>query len=262
MTAIHSLGFLMRLPHNNGSKPIKKPHLLNPSLNLKALRKEFARDRKIRIADFLVPEVADSITDRLQQVPFELVYVLNGKTQTKSREKMAALSVDEKKAINQAIMTAAGNGEGYLYGSCHLGVGRPKDLPAELAELFDYLKGESVMALVRQITGENSVNDVTGHYTRYIPGHFLTRHRDTFEDRNRKFAYVLGFTRNWHPDWGGLLQFYREDGTPREAWSPLFNSLTLFDVSHIHAVTYVSPFAKDPRYSLTGWFNSNQKLRG
>jgi Rps23 Pro-64 3,4-dihydroxylase Tpa1-like proline 4-hydroxylase len=67
---------------------------------------------------------------------------------------------------------------------------------------------------------------------------------------------VLGLSKAWHPDWGGLLQFYEEDGTPGDAWIPHFNCLNLFDIRHIHSVTYVTPFAGEPRLSLTGWFRS------
>jgi Rps23 Pro-64 3,4-dihydroxylase Tpa1-like proline 4-hydroxylase len=66
----------------------------------------------------------------------------------------------------------------------------------------------------------------------------------------------MSFTRNWHPDWGGLLQYYDDDGTPRDTWAPLFNSMTLFDVRHIHSVTFVTPFSTQPRLSLTGWFRA------
>jgi Rps23 Pro-64 3,4-dihydroxylase Tpa1-like proline 4-hydroxylase len=65
---------------------------------------------------------------------------------------------------------------------------------------------------------------------------------------------VFSATWGWHPDWGGLLQFYQEDGTPEDAWSPGFNTLSLFDTSYIHSVTYVTPFAQAPRLSLSGWF--------
>ncbi|PHS51455.1 hypothetical protein C7Y69_04575 [Alteromonas sp. KS69] len=60
----------------------------------------------------------------------------------------------------------------------------------------------------------------------------------------------------WHPDWGGLLQYFEPDGTTTESWSPEFNTLSLFDVKHIHSVTYVTPFAKQPRYALTGWIKA------
>ena len=123
-----------------------------------------------------------------------------------------------------------------------------------LHEVFDYIGGEEVLSMIRKITSSNDITGAEPQYTRYTPGHFLTRHRDVVPGKGRRIAFVLGMTKDWHPDWGGLLQFYEENGTPRDAWTPRFNVLSIFDVSHIHAVTYVAPFAMVPRLSLTGWF--------
>ena len=72
-------------------------------------------------------------------------------------------------------------------------------------------------------------------------------------------AYVLSLTERWHPDWGGLLQFFEDNGTPRDAWVPGWNVLSLFDVRHVHSVTYVAPFAGAPRLSITGWFRAGPR---
>jgi len=125
-----------------------------------------------------------------------------------------------------------------------------------LHELFDFLNSRQMLDFIMQVTGSVDLVSADAQYTRYIPGQYLTRHRDVVETQGRKFAYVLGFSRDWHPDWGGLLQFYQEDGTPRDAWTPEFNCLNLFATRHIHAVTYVTPFAGEARLSLTGWFRS------
>ena len=87
-------------------------------------------------------------------------------------------------------------------------------------------------------------------------GYKMNRARADTGDERRRLAYVISFTRNWHPDWGGLLQFFEDDGTPRDAWAPMFNSMALFDVRHVHSVTFVAPFHGQPRLSLTGWFRA------
>jgi len=35
--------------------------------------------------------------------------------------------------------------------------------------------------------------------------------------------------------------------------------LSLFDVRHVHSVTYVAPFAGAPRLSITGWFRAGPR---
>lgn len=233
--------------------------MINPAVNRKSARKRFAIDDRIRIDNFLSPQVMDQVASEVSVAPFELVYVLDGRIQTTSRAKMDAMPAQQKQQINQQITANAAEGIGFLYGSCHMGAGRPPDLGQHMVQLFDFIESDEMQAFVRTVTGDSRINSVTGHYTRYQPGHFLTRHRDIVDDEERRFAYVLSFTSEWHPDWGGLLQFYEEDGTPRDAWAPRYNSLTLFDVRHIHAVTYVTPFAKAPRLSLTGWFRATAR---
>lgn len=232
--------------------------MINKDLNVKSLRQRFIKDDRVRIDNFLQPAAVEALSREIEKAPFELVYVIDGKMQTTSKARMDGMSVEQKKEINEAIRYQATHGVGFLYGSCHLGAGRPKEIGSEMARLFDeHITAPETLELIQGVTGDKAINGVTGHYTRYMPGHFLTRHRDQVAEENRRFAYVLGFSPEWHPDWGGLLQFYEEDGTPRDAWAPKFNSLTIFDVRHIHAVTYVTPFARSPRLSLTGWFMAN-----
>ena len=57
---------------------------------------------------------------------------------------------------------------------------------------------------------------------------------------------------------GFATKFYTADGIPRDAWTPRGGSLALFDVRHVHSVTYVTPWAGVPRLSLTGWFSSHR----
>ena len=108
--------------------------------------------------------------------------------------------------------------------------------------------------MVSSITQNINLNYADGQATRYRSGDFLTRHTDNISGETRQIAYVLGMTENWHPDWGGLLQFFQQNGEPTNSWSPEYNSLTLFDVKKIHSVTSIAPFTERNRYSITGWY--------
>ena len=121
-------------------------------------------------------------------------------------------------------------------------------------DVFDYLNSPDVFSLIEGITGHKALTYADAQYTSYSFGHFLTRHNDDVGEEGRRVAYVLGLSKDWHPDWGGLLHFFEEDGAPRDFWIPKFNTLSLFDVRHVHSVSYVTPFAQEPRLSLTGWF--------
>ena len=235
--------------------------MLNPDLDIEALASSYMVDKRLAIDNFLQDDVAEQIHSAcVDSVPYEIQYVLDGKYQSMSRAEAAQSSPEQQRAINARIMAAASQGVGFLYdGYLKSRVKTTADSMLNdklifLHDVFRKIGSEDILSLISRITGETGINGAEPQYTRYNPGHFLTRHRDVVGGRDRRIAFVLGFTKDWHPDWGGLLQFYREDGTPRDAWTPRFYVLSIFDVSHIHAVTYVTPFAGAARYSLTGWF--------
>lgn len=235
--------------------------MINPDLNTEALAKSYSADKRLMVENFLLPDVAQRMREAcLTSVPFDIQYVLDDKYQSLSQEEAAKYSPEEQRAINNRIFAAASQGVGFLYEGylkSRVKTTLENILDEKLAflhDVFSYISSEEVLSHIRKITGCDEITGAEPQYTRFTPGHFLTRHRDIVGGRHRRIAFVLGLTRGWHPDWGGLLQFYQEDGTPRDAWMPRFNVLSIFDVSHIHAVTYVTPFATAPRLSLTGWF--------
>ena len=122
-----------------------------------------------------------------------------------------------------------------------------------------HLNTQDVLDVFTEISGQKIVC-ASAQGTSYDKGNFLTRHNDVVPSEGRVYAYVLGMTEKWHPDWGGLLQFYRQDGAPTESYAPVHNSLTLFDVNKIHAVTLVTLFAPARRYSITGWFRTRKSV--
>ncbi len=121
------------------------------------------------------------------------------------------------------------------------------------AQLVSFLNGEAFLALMRRVTGEPSIALADAQLTRFRPGHFLTRHDDLAEGKNRYFAYVLSLTPVWDPDWGGLLAFHDADDNLAEAFTPRFNTLNLLRTPQPHAVTQVALYAGADRISITGW---------
>jgi Rps23 Pro-64 3,4-dihydroxylase Tpa1-like proline 4-hydroxylase len=235
--------------------------MINPNLDIEALARSFKVDNRLMIEDFLLPDVAERMLDAcLTSVPFDMQYVLDDKYQSMSQEEASRYSPQEQQAINNRIFAAASRGVGFLYDGylkSRVKSSLENILDEKLSflhDVFTYIGSEDVLSPSRQITACEEITGAEPQFTRFTPGHFLTRHRDIVGGRQRRIAFVLGLTKRWHPDWGGLLQFYKEDGTPRDAWTPRFNVLSIFDVTHIHAVTYVTPFATTPRISLTGWF--------
>lgn len=234
--------------------------MLNTNLDRLALKAQFAEDGRVRIENIFEANIAERIRECcLNKVPFEYTAFVDGANVTIPEDEMKKLDAQQLQDMQRQIMTAAADGIGFYYCSYMMAHAQEDTNDPELNFLhrvFDYLSSEEMLSFVSDVTGADDLKSADGQYTRYSPGQFLTRHQDDTKRQQRRLAYVMAFSKDWHPDWGGLLQFFERDGTPRDAWTPKFNSMSLFDVRHVHSVTYVTPFAKQPRLSLTGWFRA------
>ncbi|MBT0586311.1 2OG-Fe(II) oxygenase [Alteromonas oceanisediminis] len=227
---------------------------INPNLDLNVIKQHYAEDDRTRIPNILPDETAQEVFSALNKSDaFDYAYVKDGRPALLSPSETAAMSPEAQHEMRKKIVQLGSQGVGYLYGR-HL-------IDEQSEALFQavkaWLNSAETLNMIRQVTGKDDIALASAQATKYMPGHFLTRHQDVHDTEKRRLAYVLNLSPNWHPDWGGLLQFFENDGTPRDAWSPLFNSLSLFDVRHIHSVTYVTPMALTPRVSITGWFRAS-----
>jgi Rps23 Pro-64 3,4-dihydroxylase Tpa1-like proline 4-hydroxylase len=184
---------------------------------------------------------------------FDYAYIKDGRPTLSSSADLSVLSAQQQHNMRKSILELGSQGIGYLYAR------HPIDTHSDnvLIAVKKWLNDKKTLELVKNLTGKTDIKLASAQATRFSHGHFLTRHQDIHEIEQRRLAYVLNFSENWHPDWGGLLQFYETNGTPRDAWSPLFNSMAIFDVKHIHSVTYVAPLAMRPRLAITGWFRAS-----
>ena len=145
----------------------------------------------------------------------------------------------------------------YFYGCYPMvdAIVNKKDQGHLLHTVLEEINSPYFLDFIRKITGIDSITKADGQATLYRPGHFLKLHTDFDAKRDRRLAYVLGFTKNWRADWGGVLEFYNDRGDVEAGILPRYNSLSMFAVPKPHAVTYVAPYATEGRYSITGWFS-------
>lgn len=121
--------------------------------------------------------------------------------------------------------------------------------------VVDFLNSPEFLTFARYITGDEAIQMVSAIGVRYRTGHFLRLHNDKQDDEQRTHAYVINLSRDWLADWGGLLEFVDPSGKQvLQSFTPHWNSLSLFKVPQLHQVTPVNPWARTPRYSITGWF--------
>ena len=110
------------------------------------------------------------------------------------------------------------------------------------------------LSFIREVTGISTIAKGDAQATLYAPGHFLGQHIDSHVADGWVVAYVMNFTKDWRPDWGGYLNFFDDDGDIIAGYRPRFNALNMFKVPRAHAVSYVPPFAPVGRFAITGWF--------
>lgn len=217
----------------------------------------YAKESRLRLSNVLRHEDAVQATEALiKETPFSTAMFVNDKHSAYTREELKAMPAETLKAMQQELHTNASKGVGYLYDRLLVtGSGKSKS-PQILQDFATLLNSDQVLNQVKEMTGHQDIVSASVQASRYLPGHFLTRHNDLNKQEERRVAYVLNLSADWHPDWGGNLQFSFDDGTIRDAWAPQFNCMSLFDVRHVHSVTYVTPFCPQQRVALTGWFRA------
>jgi SM-20-related protein len=236
-----------------GAEPIQ----FNPSLDVDAAARVFAQRGRVRIADALdASSAARLYACLLADVPWRLTYNEAEKNVFLDPAALSALTDRAQHQLVQSILSRAQERFQYLFRTYPMVSAYVKGENPDLFlhDLFEWLNDSKTLAVMRRITGIDALVKVNAQATLYRPGHFLTQHDDSgYAEQHRRVAYVLYMARGWRAEWGGQLQFLDEQGEVDEVWMPRFNSLGLFVVPAPHVVTYVAPFATQPRYAITGW---------
>jgi Rps23 Pro-64 3,4-dihydroxylase Tpa1-like proline 4-hydroxylase len=218
----------------------------------------FRRDGRVLIPSVLETASADALHNCLAtQVPWRLAYNEGERAVVIGHDEFKRMGAAGVGALMQQVMTRARKEFQYVYHtypmlSAYLNREDPGLL---LHEFLEWLNLPETLEVVRRITEIQTLIKADAQATLYRPGQFLTRHDDDGGNKEkRRVAYVLNLTPRWNADWGGMLQFLDTDGRVRESWMPGYNMLALFRVPVPHLVSFVAPFAEQPRYAITGWF--------
>jgi Rps23 Pro-64 3,4-dihydroxylase Tpa1-like proline 4-hydroxylase len=205
-------------------------------------------------ADFACA-IADELT---KEQDWNLVFRDNGRHYDLHRTQWEALVGETYRLLRERVIAVGRLEFQYWYYNLPLYdmVATGRTLSPALGQLYQLLQSEDFIGRMRELTAVPAVDFADCQATRYTEGSFLTTHDDEVAGKHRHAAYVLGLSRDWCPDWGGLLSFPQHRGKPAQYLLPDFNSLYLFRVPQPHFVSMVSPLAERPRYSITGWLRS------
>ncbi len=233
---------------------------LNPALDRKAAQARFQAKGRVQIRNFLTPESADAVHHVLATAtPWGMALKAAEGPQDVAPAALATMSAQDRAMLGQAVgKTMRAGGYGFVYQRYPMVTAylEHRDPDGPLAMLLEHINDAPLKALVTDITGVQGLVKADAQATLFAAGQFLGLHddRDQRPDDGRRIAYVMGFTRNWHPDWGGYLNFFDDEGDIVEGFRPRFNCLNMFSVPQRHHVSYVPMWSPPGRFAITGWF--------
>jgi Rps23 Pro-64 3,4-dihydroxylase Tpa1-like proline 4-hydroxylase len=232
----------------------------NPALDTATIRAELRTNGIVQIANYLPEGTADHLHACLErQVPWDLAYSERGQGRQLAAAELATLSPAQIRAKVDSAFDQNQPGFRFVYNTFRIidawrsGAVREHALLAFANALHE----PAHLQYLRELTGCAAIARTDVIAARYLPGHFLTPHDDAHSGEGREVTWILNLTRAWQPEWGGLLHLM-DGGQERITHTlvPRFNTMVLFRPPLWHFVSQVANFARQPRYTLTGWMLS------
>lgn len=238
-------------------------HMIDPLFDPAPWRTLLQRDGRMQVDNFLQPTVAERLRACLQtEVPWTLALRDADGARTIDHATCVAMDDTQMQALLARSASVSPEHESsyearfrFAYDSYMMvrAYQEDRDPGLLLHRVLELFNTPDYLALMHALTGDARVRRVNAQATRYRRGHFLRYHTDIDSNEGRLYAYVLNLSRDWHADWGGLLQFIDDDGRVLDTLLPRWNTLSLFAVPAGHAVSLVAPWAAADRLAITGW---------
>jgi Rps23 Pro-64 3,4-dihydroxylase Tpa1-like proline 4-hydroxylase len=231
--------------------------LINPAVDTGAVCAQLSRTGFVQINNYLLETTANQLHACLdKQVQWNLAYSDQGHGKQIKAQQLAAMTPAQLRQTLDPAFVQDQSSFSFVYNTFRVidswlageHAGHP------LYELANRMHTQQHLEYARQLTGKKSLTRMDVMAARYLPGHFLTPHDDVHQHEGREVAYILNLTKNWQPEWGGLLHFMDADRKAvTHTFVPTFNTMILFYPPRWHFVSQVANFARQPRYTLTGW---------
>lgn len=245
---------------------------LNPNIDVATAAAIFKPHRRVRIENVFEPSTAEAILSCLHTyTAWELSYSgPNMEPMRVSNQELSTMTADDVTEIATGVHKRGATSYQYIYKFFPMVDLITSGKVTKNSMLFDistFLNSAAFIKLARDITGNNELVKIDPHANLYEPSHFKNLHDDMRVDKSardrsvRKFAVVLGFTKNWSVNWGGEMSFFPGPNPISAQTSyPGFNSLEIFEIPVLHRVSMVMPFAANGRYTITGWLREDQDV--
>jgi len=233
--------------------------LINPEINPLSYKEEFNQNGSVVIRNFLIEEHIEKLHNFFNNsMPENWWYSSSSPGTDGSRVKyirnidsnMDAINVE--KEFSENIF-----GQGAYSYHFYRSIGDHfSTCNCDECNFRNWLKSEEIIYFLREVSGFDITTFNTMFASKYSSGCFLGPHHD---DTLGKIGFVLQLTKDWKPQWGGILHFL-SDSLDKIEYSevPTFNTLTLFRIPEgtgkWHYVSHVSPGVKSNRIAYSGWY--------
>lgn len=245
---------------------------LNPNLDASTIAASFKSTKRVRIDNVLEPGSAEAIFECLRNyTAWELCYSgENSEPMRVSHQDLVEMSVDELTTLSTGVHKRGAVSYQYIYKFFPMVDLITSGRVTKSSMLFDiatFLNSAPFIKLARDVTGNDKLVKLDPHAHLYEPSHFKNLHDDMRVDKSardrsvRRYAVVLGFTKNWSVNWGGDMSFYPgPNPISAETSYPGFNSLEIFEIPALHRVSMIMPFAAKGRYTIAGWLREDSDI--
>jgi SM-20-related protein len=233
--------------------------IINPKINLESLKKEFKKNKVVVIEDFLLEDVAEKLyTWFSEEMPSEW-WDVSTFPQKGQKGPSFVRNIEENYGLIKSnydyCLEAFSEGK-FAYNFYRTKANHFEDCTCVECNLRKWLVDEECLSFISNTTGTKYTDSDEVFAACYGIGDFLSPHVDS---PNGTVGFVYQLTKNWLPEYGGLLHFMDDDREKVERIEiPTFNTLTLFHLPENkgkwHFVSPVSPGTPELRFSYTGWF--------
>lgn len=203
--------------------------LINPNLDLKKIHKSFKEKGYVVIDNYLKDEVAENLNNFFSyEMPTDWWSIATFPSKNINGVSYFRNTPEEYNNIQKARQYSTDSfGRNEFSYSFHRTLDNHfDDCDCTECQIRKFLDGNESHDLVSKVTDLTITGSNEVFAACYVPGDFLSPHQDS---PNGIIGFVLQLTKDWKPEYGGLLHFLNDDGDVVEnVETPKFNSLTLF----------------------------------
>ncbi|MFT4261478.1 MAG: 2OG-Fe(II) oxygenase [Candidatus Woesearchaeota archaeon] len=231
---------------------------LNNKIDYSNIKKKFEKSNYVVIEDFLDEKYAEELYNFLNyEMPLDWWYSVS--LSDKDQDFMTTRNLVENKyrIIQERLMAERTFNKGdFSYHFYRTLNDHIEECTCRECEFRKWVVGEEFLKALNKMTGMKFTRYATLFASKYSEGCFLSPHTD---ESNGDIGFVLQLTKDWLPQWGGLLTFLNDDCDKiTDVKIPKFNALTLFKLpdqkGKWHYVSHVNQGVKKSRIAITGWF--------